>query len=55
MPMISELVEVELASGITHNLISKRKVILELLDDKGDVLSLTEAYVAIDDDLKLNL
>ena len=46
-----ELIEVELASGITHNLISKRKVTLELLDDEGNVLSLTEAYVAIDEDL----
>ncbi len=46
-----ELVEVELASGKTHNLISKEKVILELLDEKGRVLSTTYAYLTVDDNL----
>jgi len=46
-----ELVEVELASGITHNLISRDKVTLELLDEKGNVLSSTKAYIALDEDL----
>ncbi len=46
-----ELIEVELASGKTHNLISKEKVRVELLDEKGRVLSSTYAYLAVDEDL----
>jgi len=46
-----ELVEVELASGKTHNLISKDKVKLELLDEEGKVLSKTYAYLAVDENL----
>jgi len=46
-----DLVEVELASGKTHNLISKEKLILELIDEKGNVLASTKAYVAVDENL----
>ena len=46
-----ELVEVELASGKTHNLISKEKVKIELLDRKGNKLSQTYAYITVDENL----
>jgi len=46
-----ELIEVELASGKTHNLISKEKVRVELLDDEGNALSSTRAYLAVDENL----
>ena len=43
-----DVIEVELASGYTQNLISKRKFKIELLDEFGNVLSSTYAYIAID-------
>ncbi len=46
-----ELVEVELASGKTHNLLSREKVRVELLGEGGEVLSATRAYVAVDENL----
>lgn len=46
-----DVVEVELASGRTHGLISKEKVRVELLDDEGNALSSTLAYLAVDEDL----
>ncbi len=46
-----ELIEVELTSGKTHNLISKGKVRVELLDDEGNTLSSTRAYLAVDENL----
>jgi hypothetical protein len=46
-----DVIEVELASGRTHNLISKEKVIVELLDDKSNVLSRVSAFVAVDEEL----
>lgn len=46
-----ELIEVELASGRKHNYISCKKYRLELIDEYGDVLSHTHAYIAIDDEL----
>lgn len=46
-----ELIEVELASGKTHNLISRNKVKVELLDDESKVLSSIYAYLAVDDNL----
>jgi len=46
-----EVVEVELASGKTHNLISKKKFKIELLDEKSNVLSSSYAYVAADENL----
>ncbi len=46
-----ELIEVELASGKTHNLISKEKVKVELLDEEDNVLSSTRAYLAVDENL----
>ena len=46
-----DLIEVELASGKTHNLISKEKVRVELLDEKGNSLSSIYAYLAVDESL----
>lgn len=46
-----DLIEVELASGKTHSFISKEKVRVELLDDKGNVLSSIYAYLAVDENL----
>ena len=46
-----DVVEVELASGKTHNLISRDKVRVELLDEQGNVLSHTYAYLVIDENL----
>ncbi len=46
-----ELIEVELASGKTHNLISKEKIRVELLDENERTLSSTYAYLAVDEDL----
>lgn len=46
-----ELVEVELASGKTHNLISKEKIKVELLDKEGNTLSHTYAYITVDENL----
>ena len=46
-----DLIEVELASGKTHDLISREKVVLELLGEEGAALSRTLAYLAVDDAL----
>jgi hypothetical protein len=46
-----DVIEVELASGKTHNLISRDKVKVELLDEQGNVLSYTYAYLVIDENL----
>jgi NifB/MoaA-like Fe-S oxidoreductase len=46
-----DVIEVELASGKTHNLISRGKVKVELLDEQGNVLSYTYAYLVIDENL----
>jgi hypothetical protein len=46
-----DVVEVELASGKTYNLISRDKVKVELLDEQGNVLSYTYAYLVIDENL----
>jgi len=46
-----DVIEVELASGKTHNLISRDKVKVELLDEQGNVLSCTYAYLVIDENL----
>ena len=46
-----ELIEVELASGVTHSLISKEKVKVELLDEAGRPLSWTYVYLAVDENL----
>jgi hypothetical protein len=46
-----DIVEVELASGRTHSLISKERVRVELLDEEGRVLSGTSAYLVVDEDL----
>jgi len=46
-----DIIEVELASGKTQCLISKSKVKVELLDDSGNVLSTTQAYIAVDEGL----
>jgi hypothetical protein len=46
-----DIVEVELASGRTHSLISKERVRVELLDEEGRVLSSTSAYLVVDGDL----
>lgn len=46
-----DIVEVELASGRTHSLISKERVRVELLDEEGRVLSSTSAYLVVDEDL----
>jgi hypothetical protein len=46
-----DIIEVELASGITQNLISREKVKLELLGEEGRVLASTYAYLAVDEEL----
>jgi hypothetical protein len=46
-----DIIEVELASGITQNLISREKVKLELLSEEGQVLASTYAYLAVDEEL----
>jgi len=46
-----DIVEVELASGKTYNLISREKVRLELLSEENNVLSSTYAYLVVDDNL----
>ena len=46
-----DIVEVELASGRTHGLISKGRVKVELLDDQGNALSSTPAYLVVDEGL----
>jgi len=46
-----DIIEVELASGITQNLISREKVKLELLGEEGQVLASTYAYLAVDEEL----
>ena len=46
-----DVVEVELASGKTQGLISREKVILELLSENGSTLSTTQAYLAVDENL----
>lgn len=46
-----ELIEVELASGKTHNLISKEKVRVDLLDEEGKTISSIHAYLAVDENL----
>jgi predicted aspartyl protease len=46
-----DIVEVELACGRTHSLISKERVRVELLDEEGRVLSSTSAYLVLDEDL----
>ena len=45
---VMDIVEVELASTVTHNYISREKYLVELLDDKGRVLSSVYAYIAVD-------
>jgi hypothetical protein len=47
----SDVIEVELASGKTQGLISREKVILELLSENGSTLSTTQAYLAVDENL----
>jgi hypothetical protein len=42
-----DVIEVELASGTTHNYITRRKYLVELLDD-STTLSSTYAYIAVD-------
>jgi hypothetical protein len=42
-----DVIEVELASGTTHNYITRRKYLVELLDD-NITLSSTYAYIAVD-------
>jgi hypothetical protein len=42
-----DVIEVELASGTTHNYITRRKYLVELLDD-STTLSSTHAYIAVD-------
>jgi len=46
-----DLIEVELASGVTHNYISRNTVLAQLLDDVGRVLSQARAYIAVDENL----
>lgn len=51
LPNSFDIIEVELASGKTHNLISKEKIKIELLDEKGKVISSTSAFLAVDENL----
>ena len=44
-----DIIEVELASGRTYNLLSRDKFKIELLDEFNNVLSTTYAYVAVDE------
>lgn len=46
-----DLIEVELATGKTHNLISRERVRVELLDERGVPLASTRAYLAVDENL----
>jgi hypothetical protein len=46
-----DIIEVELASSITQNLISREKVKLELLGEEERVLASTYAYLAVDEEL----
>ncbi len=46
-----DLIEVELASGVTHNYISRNTVLAQLLDDVGRVLSQARVYIAVDENL----
>jgi hypothetical protein len=46
-----DVIEVELASGKTQCFISRSRVRVELLDDSGNVLSATQAYLAVDEGL----
>jgi hypothetical protein len=46
-----DIIEVELASGKTHNLISKEKIKIELLDERNETISSTLAFLAIDENL----
>ncbi len=46
-----DIVEVELASGRTHSLISKDRVRVDLLDEEGRTLSSTSAYLVVDENL----
>jgi hypothetical protein len=46
-----DVVEVELAVGRTQSLISRDSVVVELLDEQGNVLSSTSAYIVVDENL----
>jgi len=46
-----DLIDVELASGVTRNYISRNTILVQLLDDEGKVLSQTRVYVAVDENL----
>jgi hypothetical protein len=46
-----DVVEVELAVGRTQSLISRNRVVVELLDEQGNVLSSTSAYIVVDENL----
>jgi len=46
-----DVVKVELASGITHNYLSRFPVRAELLDDMGNVLSSAYVRIAVGEDL----
>jgi hypothetical protein len=46
-----DVVEVELAVGRTQSLISRDRVVVELLDEQGNVLSSTSAYIVVDENL----
>jgi predicted aspartyl protease len=46
-----DIIEVELASGKTQCFISRSKVKVELLDDSDNILSTTQAYLAVDEGL----
>ena len=50
-----DLIEVELASGVTHNYISRNTVLAQLLDDVGRVLSQARVYIAVDENLTESL
>jgi len=52
LPESFDIVEVELASGRTHSLISKDRVRVDLLDEEGRVLSSTSAYLVVDENLR---
>jgi hypothetical protein len=46
-----DVIEVELATGISRSLISRDKVKVELLDERGNTLSYTYAYLVVDEGL----
>jgi hypothetical protein len=46
-----DVIEVELATGISRSLISRDKVKVELLDERGKTLSYTYAYLVVDEGL----